>query len=33
MFLDQALLNRNSEFVITGYDPEENIIEATYISG
>ena len=29
----ELLLNRDSEFVITGYDPEENIIEATYISG
>lgn len=29
----EFLLNRNSEFLITGYDPERNVIKATYISG
>lgn len=28
----EFLLNRNSEFLITGYDPERNVIKATYIS-
>lgn len=28
----EFLLNSNSEFLITGYDPEKNVIKATYIS-